>query len=100
MTIQFNTDKHISGKISLEARARTIITSQLNRFKEQITNIDVYLSGEKKSNIGQNGKRCMLEARLENKQPITVTSYDHTIEESINDSLDKLKTSIETVLSH
>ena len=99
MTIQFNTDKHISGKEILEARARTIISSQLNRFKEHITNINVHLSGEKKSEIGRNSKRCMLEARLENKQPITVTSYDETIEQSINDSLDKLKTSIETVLS-
>lgn len=99
MTIQFNTDRHISRKEELESRARTIISSQLNRFKEQITNINVHLSGDKGSELGQNGKRCMLEARLENKQPITVTSYDETIEQSINDSLDKLKTSIETVLS-
>lgn len=100
MTIQFNTDKHVSGKNNLETRVRTIISSQLNRFKEQITNIHVHLSGEKRSEIGQNGNRCMLEARLENKQPITVTSYDKIIEQSINDSLDKLKTSIETVLSY
>jgi phage I-like protein len=59
----------------------------------------VHVSDENGSKIGQNDKRCMLEARLENRQPIAVTSHANTLEKAVNDALDKLKTSMETIYS-
>jgi hypothetical protein len=56
----------------------------------------VHLSEENGSKGGQNDKRCMLEARLEKKNPIAVTSQADTIEKSVSDALDKMKSALET----
>lgn len=98
MTIQFNTDKNIEGKEKLEAYTNSLITTQLARFQEHITRIEVHLSDENGGKVGQNDKRCLIEARMENNQPIAVTSFANTIEKSVNESLDKLKSSMDTIL--
>jgi hypothetical protein len=58
----------------------------------------VHLSDENGSKTRQNDKRCLLEARLESRQPIAVTSQANTIEKAVNDALDKLKTSMKTMI--
>ena len=97
MIIQLNTDKNISGNEKLESYLSSIIKEELSRFSDDITRIEVHLADENSYKKSENDKRCMLEARLKNKQPIAVTSYANTIEKSVNDALDKLKSSIETI---
>ena len=46
---------------------------------------------ENGSKKGENDKRCILEVRLKNKQPIAVTSDANTIEKSVDNGLKKLK---------
>jgi ribosome-associated translation inhibitor RaiA len=99
MTIQINTDKNISGNERLLTYVNTTIANELVRVRDHITRIEVHVSDENGSKIGQNDKRCMLEARLENRQPIAVTSHANTLEKAVNDALDKLKTSMETIYS-
>ena len=99
MTILLNTDKNISGNERLENYVHSIINEKLSRFEDYITRIEVHLSDENGSKEGANDKRCMLETRLKNKQPIAVTSHANTTEKALNDALDKLKTSIETINS-
>ncbi|MBP9152366.1 MAG: HPF/RaiA family ribosome-associated protein [Flavobacteriales bacterium] len=96
MTIQFNTDKNIGGNERLEAYVKTSITDELARFKSNITRIEVHLSDENGGKTGPKDKRCMLEARLENRQPIAVTSHADTIEKAVNEALAKLKASLDT----
>jgi len=98
MTIQFNTNNHITGNEKLEAYVNSSIVDELTRFSDHITRIEVHLSDENGSKNGQDDKRCMLEARLKNKQPMAVTSQANTVEQAIGDALDKLKASIETTL--
>ncbi|MEO6883323.1 MAG: HPF/RaiA family ribosome-associated protein [Bacteroidia bacterium] len=97
MTIQFNTDKNIAGTQKISAFINTTIRAELERFSDHITRIEVHLSDENGSKTGQNDKRCMLEARMENRQPIAVTSYANSIEQALNEALDKLKASIEKI---
>jgi len=99
MTILLNTDKNISGNERLENYVHSIINEELSRFEDHITRIEVHLSDENGSKEGVNDKRCMLETRLKNKQPIAVTSHANTTEKALKDALDKLKTSIETINS-
>lgn len=98
MKIQFNTDRNISGNERLEAYVNSLITNDLDRFKDYITRIEVHLSDENGGKTGQNDKRCMLEARIENKQPIAVTSQSSTVEAALSEALDKLKASLETII--
>ncbi|MFT4778657.1 MAG: ribosome-associated translation inhibitor RaiA [Flavobacteriales bacterium] len=96
MKIQINTDKNISGNERLVAYINSTIEDDLARFSDNITRIEVHLSDENGSKGGQNDKRCMLEARLEKKNPIAVTSQADTIEKSVSDALDKMKSALET----
>jgi len=97
MIIQFNTDKNIEGNERLEAYVNTSITEELARFKNHITRIEVHLSDENGGKTGPKDKRCMLEARLENRQPMAVTSHADTIEKAVNEALGKLKAAMATL---
>ena len=58
----------------------------------------MHLSDENGSKEGANNKRCLLEARLEGRQPIAVTAMANTYELAVNSAIDKLKTSLDTIL--
>jgi len=96
MTIQLNTDKNISGNERLEKYLDTKIKENLSRFTDTITRIEMHLSDENGSKDGLKDKRCLLEARMEGEQPIAVTSYSNTVENSMNEAIDKLKIILET----
>ncbi|WP_159023784.1 HPF/RaiA family ribosome-associated protein [Formosa sp. L2A11] len=97
MIIQLNTDKNIAGDERLESYLNTIIKEELSNFSDNITRIEVHLSDENSLKNGENDKRCMIEARLENRKPIAVTSNANTIEAAVNNALEKLKASLETI---
>ena len=47
---------------------------------------------------GKNDKRCMIEARLEGRQPIVVTDHADTLNQALDDAIDKLINMIESIL--
>lgn len=98
MNIQFNTDSNITGNEKLEAYINSSISDELVLYSDHITRIEIHLSDENGDKKGQKDKRCMLEARLEKREPIAVTSHAQTIEESVSEALDKLKSSLETII--
>lgn len=98
MKIQLNTDKNLPGNERLESYLKSLIESELSRFSVSITRIEIHLADENGQKKGMNDKRCTLEARMINKQPIAVTSYANTVEEVVNDALEKLISSIETII--
>ena len=98
MTIQFNTDKNINGSKEFTAPFITQIEDELRRFSSHTTRIEVHLSDENGKKEGINDIRCLLEARLEGKQPIAVSNQADTIEQALSGALDKLKASLETIL--
>lgn len=97
MIIQLNTDKNIAGDERLESYLNSIIKEELSNFSEHITRIEVHLADENSQKNGQNDKRCILEARIKNRQPIAVTSHANTVEIALNDALERLKASLETI---
>ncbi|HLF47021.1 MAG TPA: HPF/RaiA family ribosome-associated protein [Chitinophagaceae bacterium] len=98
MTIQFNTDKNIKGNEAFTTPLIAFITEDLSRFSDQITRVEVHLSDEDGSKDGQKDKRCLLEARLAGMNPIAVTNIADTDEQAVEGAVDKLKTSLETIL--
>lgn len=98
MHIQFNTDNNIKGTEELRAPLKEMITKSLSRFSERITRIEVHLNDENSHKEGENDKRCMLEARLEGLQPISVTNKDATEEQAVKGAIDKLKSALDTVI--
>lgn len=100
MIIQFNTDKNIEGTESFVAPFIGQIEDELKRFSSHITRIEVHLSDENGKKEGINDMRCLLEARLEGRQPIAVKNQADTIEQAISGAIDKLKVSLTTILGH
>jgi len=102
MQIQFNTDHNIEGRETLAAQVRGVVESALSRISDHITRVEVHLSDESSHKIGekssQNGKRCMMEARLEGHQPIAVTHQAATVDQAVAGAAAKLTRLIESTL--
>jgi len=98
MTIQFNTDNNITGSEEHRAPLIALISEELSRFSQHITRLEVHLSDENGHKDGLNDKRCLLEARIEGRQPIAVTNLANTHEQAVEGAVDKLKTSLNTIL--
>lgn len=98
MTIQINIDKTLTA----EKRSINFFTSQiseaLQNFESHITRIEVHLKDENGKKDGFNNISCLLEARLEGRQPIAITNQADTINLAISGAIDKIKTAIETIL--
>lgn len=98
MKIQFNTDKNIEGKESLEAYFSGRISDSLKQFDEKITRIEVHLSDENAHKSGREDIQCKLEARLEGLQPITVTGKGGSTEKAVSDGINKMKATLTTTM--
>jgi ribosome-associated translation inhibitor RaiA len=98
MHIQINTDKNIDGSDAFADQMKVIIESTLNRFVEHITRVEVHLSDENSDKAGINDKRCLMEARLEGRQPIAVTHQAANLDLAVQGAAGKLKNMIESTL--
>lgn len=98
MKIQFNTNKNISGDEKQEQYFTSIIEGELEKFQSHITRIEVHLSDENGKKEGVNDKHCLLEARIEGRQPIAISFQAGSVELSISGAIDKLKASLETII--
>lgn len=98
MTIQFNTDKNVNGTEEFIAPFITQIENELRRFNSNITRIEVHLSDENGRKDGPEDIRCLMEARLEGKQPVAVTYQAGNVELALSGAIEKLKASLETIL--
>lgn len=96
MKIQFNTDKNIEGHQRLETYFTGEMEKSLARFDDKITRIEVHIGDENSDKSGVNDKRCMIEARPANLQPMAVTAHADTVEKAFHLALDKIKKSLST----
>lgn len=99
MQIQINTDSNIEGRKRLFEHVEENVWNELGRFSERVTRVEVHLSDEnsdKKS--GAKDKRCMMEARLADHQPVAVSHEAETMKQAIDGAAEKLKRSLETTI--
>lgn len=99
MQVQINTDHNIEGHEALAERIKGVIENSLSRFRNSITRVEVHLRDENSDKKdGYDNMRCMIEARLEGRQPIAVTHQATTLDEAVDGAADKLANLIETTL--
>jgi len=98
MHIQINTDSNIDGREELATHVKDVVESALNRFSDQITRVEVHLSDQNSDKSGHDDKRCMMEARLEGRQPTAVTHQAPSLGDAVDGAADKLRRSIESTL--
>ncbi|MFZ0281305.1 MAG: HPF/RaiA family ribosome-associated protein [Bacteroidales bacterium] len=98
MKILFNTDSNVTVSKELRISFTSLISEELTRFSHQITRVEVHLSDEDGDKEGLNDKRCTIEARLEGMKPIAVTNHASNQEQSVEGAIDKLKSSLDTII--
>ncbi len=98
MQIQVNTDHNIEGHEALTAYVTKSLESALGRFSKHITRVEVHLTDENADKGGEQDKRCMMEARLEGRQPIAVTDSASTLDKAMHGAMHKLTKLIESTL--
>jgi len=99
MKIQVNTDDNIAGREALASHVSATVQKALDRFREHITRVELHLSDE---NSAKNGKvdagdqRCLLEVRLEGRQPVAVTDQAATLHQAVQGAADKMARLLDT----
>lgn len=98
MQIQINVNHNFEVHEATLAQFQNTVQSSLSRFSEHITRVEVHLSDENADKSGQNDKRCLLEARLEGRQPIAVTHTASNLTQALHGAVDKMTRMIESTL--
>lgn len=99
MQIQTNTDRNISGHETLDQHVEEILERLLGRFSDQITRIEVHLSDEDSATkSGVADKRCLLEARLAGRQPVSVSEQAQTVDAAVTGAAHKMTSLLDSEL--
>ncbi|MET4082155.1 ribosome-associated translation inhibitor RaiA [Pedobacter sp. UYP30] len=98
MTIQLNADKNLTIHSDYEAQMSEKLENELKRFSEHITRLEVHLSDENGSKEGQEDKKCLIECRVEGKQPMAATDFGNSYDQALNGAVGKLKNALTTMI--
>ncbi len=98
MHIQINTDHNIEGSEGLSTYVSGVVENALSLVADRITRVEVHLSDESSNKSSLGFMRCMMEARLEGRQPIAVTEEASNINDAVAGAADKLSRMIESTL--
>lgn len=98
MIVLINSDKTINTEERKDDYFKSQIEEELERYQSHITRIEVHLKDENGKKDGFNDMTCLLEARLEGRQPIAVSCQADTVELAVSGAIDKIKAAVETIL--
>ena len=98
MNIQLNTDKNISGNENLEKFVSQKLKGSLKHMVNHITRIEVHLSDQNADKSGPDDIQCKIEARLQNRQPVMVSSQSESKEVAISEATEKLKSMLSSII--
>jgi hypothetical protein len=90
MQIQISSDKNISMHKKLSNLIDSDLRRILNRFKDEITRVEVHLSDENGDKSGAQDKRCRLEVRHKRHQSLAVTNDSSDIPTSVTGAGSKM----------
>jgi ribosome-associated translation inhibitor RaiA len=91
MQVQVNHDNHVRIGDEAAIRLSQVVEDSLSHFASRITRIEMHLGDVNAGKGGDADKRCMLEARLANLEPISVTHQAESLHLAIDGALDKLE---------
>ncbi len=100
MKIQFNTGKVISRDRMHQVFFSNLIARKFNKYKSQVSSIEIHISDKGSEKEGKNDVWCSLEARIKGKHSITVSYQTDTIEKSVSRAIDNLKAALEILLGN
>ena len=98
MLVQIHTDKNIEGGSRFSEYFSAEIKEQLVRYNEIVTRIEVHVTDENGSKTSPNDKKCVIEAKVEKKQPIAVTANADSPEKAFFEAVEKMQRVLDTTV--
>lgn len=98
MKIQIRTDNNIHVHDHRAIELEDIVKNALRHCSNHITRVEIHLSDINGGKPGQQDKCCMMEARLEHRQPMAVTENADTVGASVTGAADKLARLVKSTL--
>ncbi len=95
MLIQVNTDRNIEGSTEMIAHFSELLKTQLSRFEEYITRLELHLSDENASKDAGDDKKAVLEAKIKGGAPVVITTLESTIHKSVKSAAEKMFLTLE-----
>lgn len=90
MLVQVNTGNGLENTESLQRWATDHLTETLDRFQQDITRVEVQMTDEARAKNSAGDKRCMLEARLVQHEPVAVSHHAESQDEAFRGAARKL----------
>ena len=98
MQIQTNTDNTVEQHEPLRNHVESVVHDSLSRFSDQISRVEVHLSSGHDHKASGGDHRCMMEARIDNHEPIAATDHGASLHQAIHGAAEKLKRGIDSTL--
>jgi ribosome-associated translation inhibitor RaiA len=98
MQIQINSDHNIATPEGFAEYVRKVVDHALRHCQDQVTRIEVHFSDESAGKSGADDKRCVMEARLANRDPIAVSDQASTLNDVIDGAAEKLRHALVSIL--
>lgn len=95
MQVQVRHDDNIKGSDNLTAQVTSAIEDVLERFRDQITTVEVHLADENGAKSGGDDIRCTIEVRMEGRPPTAVTHHASQLDVALEAAVEKMARSIE-----
>ncbi len=91
MQVHVHTDNNIDGTDRLTAHVEGEVATALSRFRDHITRVEVHLSDESAGRVTDADIRCLIEARLEGRAPVTVTDDAGGVDAALKGAIHRLE---------
>jgi len=95
MHIQVNAVHQVEGHAGLVDYLHKLIESSLSHVRDHVTRVEVHLTDENANKGGDNDKKCVMEARMEGRQPVAVHHLAGTVDQAIGGAIEKLSALLE-----
>lgn len=98
MQIQINTDRNIEGREALAAHVKSVVEHALSFSSDYVTRVEVHIGDENGRKSGKDDKRCMMEVRLQGREPIAVTHHAGSLHQAVDGAAHKLTRLVESAI--
>lgn len=98
MLIQVHSNHSVDVNQGLEDRVRASLQSTLTRFDNHLTRLQVHLNDENGGKSGPQDKRCQIEARLKNHEPLSVSHKADSLDLAIEGATTKLGNALDHLI--
>ena len=98
MQVQIRHDDNIQGSDRLSTIVTAAVEGGLDRFRDQITTVEVHLADENGSKTGGDDIRCTVEVRVEGRPPVAVKHHASDLEVAVEAAVDKMARMLDSQL--